>query len=148
MFLYNLGQSYRLANDAEQALYFYRAYLRTAPDSANRAEVEERIAALEKETAARPTSPTPSPPSLNTNPTPQAPAQGTPEPTVSPATATTATTRPQHKPVYKQWWFWTIGGAVVAGGAVGLGVGLGTQRSSTFDANLGTFGPRAVTVRF
>src|SRR5581483_10724694 len=26
------------------------------------------------------------------------------------------------KPVYERWWFWTVGGVVVAGAAVGLGV--------------------------
>ena len=39
VFLYNLGQSYRLANDPEQALYFYRAYLRTSDNPPNRPEV-------------------------------------------------------------------------------------------------------------
>ena len=28
------------------------------------------------------------------------------------------------KPIYKQWWFWTAVGAVVAGGVTGLVVGL------------------------
>lgn len=35
-----------------------------------------------------------------------------------------AAATPQRRPVYKRWWFWTIIGTVVAGGAVGLAVGL------------------------
>jgi tetratricopeptide (TPR) repeat protein len=39
--------------------------------------------------------------------------------------------QPEHKPVYKKWWFWTIlGGVVVAGVATGLAVGL-TRNSPT-----------------
>lgn len=47
VFLYNLGQAHRLANDPEHALYFYKAYLRNLPNAENRAEVEGRIAELE-----------------------------------------------------------------------------------------------------
>ena len=36
---------------------------------------------------------------------------------------------PAQTPVYKKWWLWTIVGVVIAGGAVGLGVGL-TQRQT------------------
>src|SRR3954463_12832724 len=48
VFLYNLGQTYRLADDPEQALHFYRAYLRERPTAGNRKDVEERIAQLEE----------------------------------------------------------------------------------------------------
>ena len=47
--LYNIGQAYRFAGDAVQALFFYRSYLRNSPTAPNRREVEERIAALEKQ---------------------------------------------------------------------------------------------------
>jgi len=46
--LYNLAQSHRLAGNTEQALHFYRTYLRRVPKVSNRAEIEERIAALEQ----------------------------------------------------------------------------------------------------
>jgi tetratricopeptide (TPR) repeat protein len=46
--LYNLAQSHRLAGNTEQALHFYRTYLRRVPKAANRSEIEERILALEK----------------------------------------------------------------------------------------------------
>lgn len=155
VFLYNLGQAYRLSNDAEQALYFYRTYIRMAPDSANRGEVDERIATLEKliadkRNAERPPDHTIAP---TDNPNP---AQATPATTAaaSPATSnevarsSTPIEPRDRKPVYKRWWFWTIGGVIVAGAAVGLGVGLGMQKSASFNANVGTFGPNAITVRF
>src|SRR6478672_10614234 len=57
-FLYNLAQSYRLAGDADQALHFYRTYLRYVPKPANRAEIDERIKALELQLAQKGTSST------------------------------------------------------------------------------------------
>jgi len=45
--LYNLAQSYRLAGNADQALHFYRTYLRYVPRPANRAEIDDRIKQLE-----------------------------------------------------------------------------------------------------
>jgi len=45
-FLYNIAQAYRLKGDCAQALTFYRNYLRADPQAENRAQVDERIAAL------------------------------------------------------------------------------------------------------
>jgi len=151
VFLYNLGQSYRLAENPDQALYFYRAYVRTAPGAPNRAEVDERIAALEKLIEERRNAPPPPAPATaptETKPAP-VPSVATPAPAPAPTEAATAAptvTRTEKKPVYKKWWFWTVGAVVVAGAAVGLGVGL-TQKA-TFDANVGTVGPGALMVRF
>lgn len=46
--LYNLAQSHRLAGNSEQALHFYRTYLRYVPNAKNRAEIEDRIKQLEQ----------------------------------------------------------------------------------------------------
>jgi tetratricopeptide (TPR) repeat protein len=46
--LYNLAQSNRLAGNSEQALHFYRTYLRYVPKAPNRAEIEERIKQLDQ----------------------------------------------------------------------------------------------------
>jgi tetratricopeptide (TPR) repeat protein len=46
--LYNLAQSYRQAGNSEQALHFYRTYLRRVPKAPNRAEIEGRISQLEQ----------------------------------------------------------------------------------------------------
>jgi tetratricopeptide (TPR) repeat protein len=45
--LFNLAQASRLGKQYEQALYFYRTYLRVAPEAQNRTDVEQRIAELE-----------------------------------------------------------------------------------------------------
>jgi len=37
---------------------------------------------------------------------------------------------------------------VAAGAAVGIAVGITSQKNASFDANLGTFGPASVTVGF
>jgi tetratricopeptide (TPR) repeat protein len=48
--LFNIAQSYRLAGDLAQSLSFYRSYLRSGgPDAAVRAEVEARIATLQRQ---------------------------------------------------------------------------------------------------
>jgi hypothetical protein len=48
-FLYNIGQAYRLKGDPAKAIFFYRGYLRNSPKAANRADIEAKIAALQKE---------------------------------------------------------------------------------------------------
>jgi len=56
-FLYNLAQTYRRKGDAKRALDLYKNYLLKVPKSPLRDEVEEKIAALQKqidETAAKP----------------------------------------------------------------------------------------------
>lgn len=53
VFLYNIAQCYRLSNRPAEAVRFYRNYLRRAPNAPNRADVERRIADLEKLAAER-----------------------------------------------------------------------------------------------
>jgi hypothetical protein len=79
--LYNLGQSYRQANQLDKALIAYRSYLRTAPDDApNRAKVQQWVAELEwtsdiqAKTAAQKAAPNKEPPA------PAVPAPVVPQP--------------------------------------------------------------------
>ncbi len=51
VFLYNIAQSYRLANDLPQAVFFYKSFLRNMPDAPNRAEVEARVKEIEDQIA-------------------------------------------------------------------------------------------------
>ena len=124
LLLYNIAQSFRLAGDAKQALFFYKSFLRNMPNPPNRKEVELRMRALEKQIAEAPkdaakdatTTPGPAepaagaagatatgiapPPSVATPPTAAgtpAPATGTP-PEPSDATATAPTTPPSTSP--------------------------------------------------
>ena len=95
VFLYNIGQAYRMANDYEQALFFYRSYLHNTPDAANRQEVEERIRVLEeqrKKIEQPPNSPQPPSPETSTTPsttTPPPPAAPSPSPSPSPSAGAT-----------------------------------------------------------
>lgn len=47
IFLYNIAQAYRLAENHEKAVFFYRNYLRNSPKAANREEVENKIKQLQ-----------------------------------------------------------------------------------------------------
>lgn len=46
--LYNIAQSFRLANEPDKALFFYKSFLSSVPDTPNREEVNGRIAELER----------------------------------------------------------------------------------------------------
>jgi hypothetical protein len=48
IFLYNIAQAYRLGENHERAVFFYKSYLRNAPKAPNRAEVQERIDQLQR----------------------------------------------------------------------------------------------------
>ncbi len=116
--LYNLAQSYRQAGNSEQALHFYRTYLRRVPKAPNRAEIEGRITQLEQlvaqKNATQTTPPnvtippggtttpdqqtSPPPPPPPNNPTTNNPTTTTPPPETTPplptGTDTTPTTTP------------------------------------------------------
>ena len=49
--LFNIAQAFRLKGDAEQAIYFYRSFLRNKPDAENRIDVEARIQEMEQKRA-------------------------------------------------------------------------------------------------
>jgi len=46
-FLYNIAQAYRTMGDAQKAIFFYKRYLSNSPKARNRAEVEQKIEALQ-----------------------------------------------------------------------------------------------------
>jgi hypothetical protein len=46
--LFNVAQAYRLKKDYDQALYFYKTYLRLDPDAPNKADVDARVAEMER----------------------------------------------------------------------------------------------------
>jgi hypothetical protein len=151
VFLYNIAQCYRLMNKNDEALRFYRSYLRRAPSAPNRDEVERRITTLQESLAAaeraRATPPQTTLPPSNIKPSADAPPTATttpptttppavepPPPSSSTATSTsvTATAPPRHTPVYKKWWLWTIVGVVAVGAGVGLGVGLSSSSTRSY----------------
>lgn len=129
-FLFNIAQCHRQLGQKQEAIRFYRSYLRNKADAPNREEVKATVSRLETEVAdenarvaderrqaaAR----------IATQPSPAAAA-------TVPATATTATTLttapPARQPVYKKWWLWTIVGVAAAGAATGLALGLTSQKT-------------------
>ena len=73
--LLNLAQAYRNAGNGNKAIFFYRKYLQHVPKSPYRADIEEKIAALEKNGATG----TVAPPPVGDNPvTPPPPPSGGP----------------------------------------------------------------------
>ena len=95
-FLYNLAQSHRLAGHVDEALRFYRTYLRYVPKAPNRADIEAKIKTLEKTAAEHPGTTTP--PGTGTTPPPGGgpatgpgttpPGSGTGGPMTGPGTTT------------------------------------------------------------
>src|SRR3954462_5332647 len=67
-FLYNLAQSYRQAGNHEQAVHFYKTYLRYVPKPANRADIEEKIKTEEQLAAQKGGGTTTPPPNTTTTP--------------------------------------------------------------------------------
>jgi len=126
-FLFNIAQCHRKLGHTQDAITFYKNYLRRAPHAANRAEVERRIAELERGPAARP----PGPPTGDATPgadaqvaplvldlpppTPPTPRQPEQTLVVSPAPAAAP-----EAPFYRRGWFWVVTGVVVAATATTL----------------------------
>jgi len=132
-FLFNIGQCADRLRQDEKALRAFRTYLEQVPDAVNRAEVESRIAALERAEAQRKAAATVAPPVPAPAPTPEQTAQqATGAPVADDPALTHGAEPPAAEPVTKQWWFWTGIGAVVVGGtAVALALALGGDDGTT-----------------
>jgi tetratricopeptide (TPR) repeat protein len=103
IFIYNMAQAYRRKGDAKRALDLYKNYLIKAPKSPQRAEIEDRLRALQKqlddEAAARSSMAPPAAPAaavvpaapVPVAPPPLGPAPG---PSSSPSTAPPASPEP------------------------------------------------------
>jgi tetratricopeptide (TPR) repeat protein len=138
IFLFNIGQCHRQLDHKQEAVGFYRAYLRNAPNAPNRDEVNALIAKLESAIAeenATKRMPPPSPIAPAEGPPPVATAPAPPS-TAEPATALSVGKQAEppaaaRKPVYKRWWLWTIVGVVAAGAAVGAAIAITQSAPST-----------------
>jgi hypothetical protein len=78
-FLYNIGQAYRTKGDPDKAIFFYKRYLANAPKAKNRAEVEQKIEALQKQVQEK------QPPAATTPPPPTSPPPAVEPPATAPA---------------------------------------------------------------
>ncbi|HEX6836032.1 MAG TPA: tetratricopeptide repeat protein [Polyangia bacterium] len=131
--LFNIGQAYRAAGDASEAVTAYKSYLRHVPDAPNRVEVEGHIEKLQRLVDEQRRTQT-SPPQGTLQPTTE------PQPQAQPQPQLVATAAPAEKqPVYKKWWLWTaVGGVIVAGGVIAIAVAATTPKDASSPAN--TFG--------
>ena len=163
--LYNAAQAYRLAGDLDNALMFYRSYLRASPKAPNRVEVEGRIKKAEADLrATNKPAPDALPPSPSTAATTEVPKSSvvttSPGPkrvtsdvmAESPGTSTTtapattrqhgvlATTAPSRhdRPAYKKPWVWIIVGVAAVGAGLGIGFGISAAHSSAPVSQFGT----------
>jgi len=132
-FLFNIAQCHRKLGHAQDAITFYKNYLRRAPHAANKAEVERRIAELDRAptTAAPPADEPPAPvsPLVLDVPAP-APAKDRPADATLVAAPSPTPAPVAETPFYKRGWFWIATGAVVAGVAATVIV-LGTRSETT-----------------
>lgn len=142
-FLYNIAQCHWKLNEANEAISFYRKYLRERPDAQNRDQVEKRIEELEAlaatQSRARDPGPATPPPVTAAPPpvTPPAPAESaaaSPPPAVPPASSVVSpsaqpapvvgavsdgsSSSPASPPIYKRWYVWAGVGAIVLAGVV------------------------------
>lgn len=98
LLLYNIAQSYRLAGDPTQAVFFYKSFLRNMPAATNRKDVEGQIRRLEKQIDQAKREPAPtllSPAPALVAPNPSVPASG---PMPKPAVAAASTSEPAATP--------------------------------------------------
>lgn len=152
VFLYNIAQAYRLSNNFQQAIFFYKSYLRNNAAAANQAEVEARIKDLEAQLAKQRESATAPPVGPVTPPTGEEPpndedeegSTAIPSPDKVAEGTDTGTSdsppsdRPAGKPIYKKWWFWGGIGAVVATGVI-IAVVASSDSGGPPDTALGDF---------
>lgn len=136
--LYNIAQCHRMLHHNEEALRAYRTFLSRSPESSHRADVEQKVAALEEAIDKQNRASNLPPATVLQNRPGETPAEETPRSTTTTAPAEAApanavvATAPERTPVYKKWWFWTaIGGVVVVGAAVGIGLGVGLSSPSS-----------------
>jgi tetratricopeptide (TPR) repeat protein len=114
--LFNIGLCHDRLREDDEAIEAYDRYLAEVPLAANRGEVDRRLEALRaartrRERAASAVQP-------------EHVAQAAGAGAVAGSTDDTAPSdeRADGPAVYETWWFWTIVGVVVVGGAVGIGV--------------------------
>ena len=122
-FLLNIAQSHRGLGDRAQAIRYYEAFLKAAPTSPLRAQVEEIVRELQPPAVEAPVDP--SPPVAAAPRVPSARRRADPPAEAPPAKSAVA------RPFYRRWWFWTAVSAVaVAGAGIGIGIYAGSRSPS------------------
>jgi tetratricopeptide (TPR) repeat protein len=128
--LFDVAQAYRLSGDCEQALRFYRNFLREHPHASNEGEVESAIARCEA--AAAPAPPAPAAPVEPPAPAPIVSQPPPPAPVAVPIEVDRSTDPPPREPGRNK----RVGGvavALVGLAAAGTGVALGLAGRAKLD---------------
>jgi tetratricopeptide (TPR) repeat protein len=119
-FLFNIAQCHRKLGNFQDAITFYRTFLRRAPEAPNRPEIERRIADLQREIdagrsgLAPPITPAAArAPALAAPPPPPGPRP--PEIVLAAPASAAAPPSTTARPFYRNGWLWAIAGVVVAG---------------------------------
>jgi len=121
VFLYDIGQAYRLGAEPKKALGAYRAFRRHAPSDATRLGVDARIAELERQIANPSMAPPPKPAA---EPKPAEPTLSPPpRPTVAPTVVAPPPPRPAEPRLAEPQGAPGAGRTKTIAGAVTLGVG-------------------------
>jgi tetratricopeptide (TPR) repeat protein len=144
--LYNVASALQQLKRPHDAAETLRSYLRLRPDDSEKAQIEERIRALEEEQRlididrerlgpSQPNRPVAPPPQ------PETPAVTSPNPLTTPVVSTTASDDEAARRRKRNITIGlTVGAIVVVGTALGLGLGLGLQ-GSTEPLTKSTVGP-------
>lgn len=132
-FLINLGQCYRKLDDLPRAREMYQKFLVEAPaNDPDRGPVEQILAEIERELAARPAPPPPE----------TAPA---PAPTPAPVLVTGQPKVEKKRPfIARHWWIIPVSAVVVTG--IVVGITLGTRPTNRVDCSAATLGCIDTTV--
>jgi tetratricopeptide (TPR) repeat protein len=148
--LFNIGQAYRLWDRPDEAIRSYKNYLRKRPDASNRADVERKIADLEKtvderrrnggQQALPPSQPAQGGVPATGEPSPDQPGPYQAEPVAQPGLSPEASlnppmavlpTGPESPPAKRNWLAWGL----VAGGGTCLLVAALAAAAGQQDAN-------------
>jgi hypothetical protein len=112
LILYNIARIHHKQNNLPEAAAAYQRYLDTGhTERAGRAR--QLLSEAMQELYIQQSMPEPAPAPLVPEP---------PQVVVTPAPAPVA--RPERRPVYKKWWFWTLVGVGAAGAATAIGIGV------------------------
>jgi tetratricopeptide (TPR) repeat protein len=105
--LFNIGTSFDRLQQKAEAIEAFESYLERIPDAHNRGEVESRIASLRESVAADEA---------------RAEELRQEEEHRRALEAELAARDAEGTPLYAKWWFWTIIGALIVGGAITAGI--------------------------
>jgi tetratricopeptide (TPR) repeat protein len=129
--LYNIGQAYRLNDQPQESIHFYRRYLQRSPEARNRDDVERKIAALEKlieERRKAAAAVAPPPPKVEPPPPPK--VEPPPPPVVTPVVVAPAPPPPEPPSTTRRVLGWSLIGVGIAADVVAVIEGISAKNKA------------------